>query len=387
METQEQRKSRRRQLTKRMLIMLAVVLVIFAAIFGYKAFKTAMGNKAMSAGPPPASVSTTKAEYRDWQPRLNAVGTLRASRGVDLSTEMAGIVQQVRFSSGDDVEQGRVLIELNTDADTAQLQSLKAAAELAKTVYERDKQQYEIQAVSKAALDAAAADLKSKQALVSQQLAVIRKKRILAPFRGRAGISTVNRGQYVNPGDKLVTIQSLDSILIDFLVPQQDLSRISIGQRARITTDALPGRMFDGTITAINPKVDPETRNVQVEAKIDNPRHELLPGMFAQVEIETGKPERLLTLPQTAVTYNPYGDTVFVVQGHEAPGKKQQLTVKQVFVTLGPKRGDQVAILKGVGEGDTVVTSGQLKLKNESPIVVNNRVQPSNEPAPKPEEQ
>jgi membrane fusion protein (multidrug efflux system) len=387
MERQERKQRDSRRLVKPMLIMMTATALVFGVVFGFKAFKSATEKKYMSAGPPPAAVSTAIAEYRDWQPRLKAVGTLRAARGVDLSTEIAGIVRKVLFRSGDDVEKGRLLIELNMDSDVAQLRSLEAAAELAKAVYERDKKQLEIQAISKAALDAAEADYKSRSALVSEQRALIQKKSMRAPFGGRIGISSVNPGQYVNPGDRLVTLQSLDSILIDFIFPQQQLSRIATGQKAAVTTDAFPGRVFTGTITAVNPKVDPDTRNIQAEASIDNPRHELLPGMFAEIAIETGRPERRLTLPQTAVTYNPYGDTVFLVQEQKAEGKKAALSVKQVFVTIGEKRGDQVAILKGIHEGDTVVTSGQLKLKNGSPVVINNQVRPSSEPAPKPEEQ
>ncbi len=387
MDKQKYTGTRRRQLIKPMIIMLAIVILIFGGIFGFRAYKAKMSAKYKSAGPPPATVSAIKAEYRTWPPRLKAVGSLRASRGVDLSTEVGGIVSTVYFKSGDDVRKDKLLIQLNADSDIAQLHSLEAAADLSETAFERDKKQFEIRAVSKATLDADAADLKSKRAQVSQQRAIIEKKRIQAPFDGRLGISTVNRGQYVNPGDKLVTLQALDLILIDFSLPQQELSRIAIGQKASVTTDAYPDRTFTGTLTAVNPKVDPDTRNVQVEAKVANPRRELLPGMYAMIDIKAGKAERYITLPLTAVTYNPYGDTVFIVHESKGPGGKLQLTVKQTFVTTGPTRGDQVAILKGVNEGDTVVTSGQLKLKNGSTVTINNQVQPSNEPAPKPQEE
>lgn len=374
-------------MAKRMVIMLVIVLLIFGGLFGYKAFKRAMSKKNMPAGPPPATVTATRAEYQTWQPEMKAVGSLRASRGVDLSTEIAGLVRAVHFKSGDDVKKDQLLLELNADADIAQLHALEAAAELAETAYERDKKQFEIQAVSKAALDADAADVKSRRAQVAQQRAIIEKKRIQAPFDGRIGISAVNRGQYLNPGDKIVTLQSLDSILVDFTLPQQELSRITIGRKAAITTDTYPGRTFTGRLTAVNPRVDPETRNVQVEARISNPRFELLPGMFAAITVKAGRAERLLTLPQTAVTYNPYGNTVFIVQQSMGPGNKPLLIVRQSFVTTGPTRGDQVAILKGIKEGDMVVTSGQLKLKNGSVVVINNEVQPKSEAAPKPQEE
>jgi membrane fusion protein (multidrug efflux system) len=373
-------------MVKRMLIMLIGVGFLFGGIFAYKAFVSYKMKKSMSvAQAPPVTVSAIKAEYVPWQPQLKAVGSLRAVRGVDVTSEIAGLVQTIHFKSGDKVAADQLLVQLNADSDTALLHSLEAAAELADTVYERDKKQYEAQAVSKATLDSDAADLKVKRAQVKQQAAIVEKKSIRAPFSGRLGISTVNPGQYINPGDKVVTLQSLDKIYTDFYLPQQELSRIFLGQPVVVTTDTYPGRTFSGKITAVNPKVDPDTRNFQVEATISNPRHELLPGMYASVEVKAGAIHSYLTLPQTAVTFNPYGETVFVI---EESGKgldgKPLLTVRQAFVTVGPTRGDQIAILKGINENDIVVTSGQLKLKNGSRVIINNQVQPSNEAAPRP---
>ncbi len=375
-------------MARRMIIMLVVVGILFGGIFGYKAFSARMMKKYMSSPMPPVTVTAMRAEYEPWQPRLKAVGSLRAVRGVDVTSEIAGMVRALHFSSGDDVEQGRVLVELNADADVAQLHALEASADLAQTTYERDKKQFEVQAVSQATLDSEAADLRSKRAMVAQEQALVDKKTIRAPFSGRLGISTVNPGQYVNPGDKIVTLQSLDSMYVDFYLPQQELSRLALRQTVAVTTDSYPGRTFSGRITAINPKVDPDTRNIQVEATIANPKHELLPGMFATVDVRAGAVQRYLTVPQAAVTYNPYGDTVFVVeeQGKGPQGKPVQ-TVKQSFVTVGETRGDQVSILAGVREGEMVVTSGQLKLKNGSVVIIDNRVQPENEPAPRPEDQ
>ncbi len=374
-------------MVKRMIIMLAAVFVIFGGIFGYKAFKAKMAAKYMQFQAPPVMVTATAAQYKTWQPELKAVGSLRAVQGVDVTSEIAGLVRTVRFKAGDEVAKGQVLVELNADADVAQLQALTAAAELARTVYERDKKQLAVQTVSQATVDTDAADLKSRMAQADEQRAVVEKKTIRAPFSGKLGISTVNPGQYVNPGDKIVTLQALDSLLCDFTLPQQELSRLAPGQKVVVTTDSYPGRAFGGAITVVNPKVDPDTRNVQVEARIVNSRHTLLPGMYATVEVKTGKTERYVTLPQTAVTYNPYGDTVFLVEAEAAGSQSRSaLTVKESFVTVGPTRGDQVAILTGVKEGDLVVTSGQLKLKNGSAVTINNAVQPSNEAAPKPED-
>jgi membrane fusion protein (multidrug efflux system) len=373
-------------MVKRMLIMLIGVGFLFGGIFAYKAFVSYKMKKSMSvAQAPPVTVSAIKAEYVPWQPQLKAVGSLRAVRGVDVTSEIAGLVQTIHFKSGDKVAADQLLVQLNADSDTALLHSLEAAAELADTVYERDKKQYEAQAVSKATLDSDAADLKVKRAQVKQQAAIVEKKSIRAPFSGRLGISTVNPGQYINPGDKVVTLQSLDKIYTDFYLPQQELSRIFLGQPVVVTTDTYPGRTFSGKITAVNPKVDPDTRNFQVEATISNPRHELLPGMYASVEVKAGAIHSYLTLPQTAVTFNPYGETVFVIEeSGKGPDGKPLLTVRQAFVTVGPTRGDQIAILKGINENDIVVTSGQLKLKNGSRVIINNQVQPSNEAAPRP---
>jgi membrane fusion protein (multidrug efflux system) len=307
---------------------------------------------------------------------------------VDVTTEIGGLVREVRFKSGDEVKAGQVLVQLNADADVGLLRSLEAAAELARIVYERDKEQFAIQAVSKAVLDGDAADLKSKEAQVAQQAAVVEKKTIRAMFEGRLGINAVNLGQYVNPGDKIVTLQSLDPIFVDFFLPQQNLSRLKIGLTVTVTTDAIPGRTFEGRINAINPKVDPDTRNLQIEATIANAKHELLPGMYATVTVQSGGVQQYLTLPQTSVTFNPYGESVYVIEeGGKGADGKPVLTARQTFVTVGETRGDQVAILKGIKPGDLVATSGQLKLKNGSAVVINNTVQPSNDPAPKPVDQ
>jgi membrane fusion protein (multidrug efflux system) len=376
-------------MTKRMVIMLAIVGLIFGAIFGFQAFKAKMIKQFMaSMKMPPATVTAMKAELQPWQPQLNAVGSLRAVHGVDVTTEIGGLVREVRFKSGDEVKAGQVLVQLNADADVGLLRSLEAAADLARLVYGRDKEQFAIQAVSQAVLDADAADLKSKEAQVAQQSAVVEKKTIRAMFDGRLGINAVNLGQYVNPGDKIVTLQSLDPVYVDFSLPQQNLSRMKIGQTVTVTTDAVPGRTFEGRINAINPKVDPDTRNLQIEATIANPKHELLPGMYASVTVQSGAVQQYLTLPQTAVTFNPYGESVYVIeQGGKGADGKPVLTAKQTFVTVGETRGDQVAIVKGIKPGDLVATSGQLKLKNGSTVVINNAVQPSNEPAPMPVEQ
>jgi membrane fusion protein (multidrug efflux system) len=375
---------------KRMVIMLVLVAIVLGGLVGFNSFKGYMMAKYMANAPvPSATVTVMAVDYQNWQPQLSAVGTLRAVRGVDVTTEVAGLVRSVNFKSGDETTAGQLLAQLNIDSDVAQLHSLQAAADLAQTVYDRDSAQFDIEAIPKAQVDADAADLKSKRAQVAQQQALIEKKTIRAPFAGKLGISTVNPGQYLNPGDKLVTLQTIDPIYVDFYLPQQQLPEIAIGQKVIISTDAYKGVNFPGKINAINPRIDPNTRNVQVEATIPNPKRQLLPGMFANVKIDAGDEQRYLTLPQTSITYNPYGTTVFVVKPSDKKDDKGNapMIAQQVFVTTGPTRGDQVAILKGVEPGTQVVTSGQVKLKNGTPVVVNNSVQPTNNPSPTPQEQ
>lgn len=371
---------------KRMLIMLAIVGLLFGGIFGFQIFKMQMIKKSMASQQiPPSTVSTIRATVQPWQPELKAVGTLRAVRGVDVTSEITGLVRSIHFKSGETVRAGQILVQLNADSDIAQLHASEAAAELAETVFERDKKQFAVKAVSQAVLDADQADLKSKRAIVAEQVANVAKKSIRAPFSGRLGITTVNPGQYLNPGEKIVTLQFLDNLYADFYLPQQELANLSLGQKVILTSDSYPGRTFTGKITSINPKVDPETRNFQIEASIANPGQLLLPGMFASVQVQAGEVKKYLTVPQTAVAFNPYGETIFVVQeGEKRPDGKTGLIAKQVFITTGATRGDQVAILKGIKDGDIVVSAGQLKLKNGSPVVINNKILPTNDKAPKP---
>jgi membrane fusion protein (multidrug efflux system) len=371
-----------------MVIMLIIVGVIFGGIFGYLGFRSYMMKKYMSSATAPAvTVSSVTAAMDEWQPQISAVGSLRAVRGVEVANEIAGLVQSVHFKSGDTVTAGQLLVQLNADSDTAQLQTLTAARELSQSIYERNKKQFVAQAVSKASLDADAADLKVKQAQVAQQQAMVSKKTIRAPFAGRLGISSVNPGQYLNPGEKIVTLQALDSIYVDFYLPQQELSRVSSKQAVVAVTDTYPDKKFNGKISAISPKVDPQTRNVQIEALIANPRHQLLPGMYATIKVQAGAAKRYLTIPRTAVTFNPYGETVYIVEEKGATKDgKPSLFVRQTFVTLGPARGDQVAILKGIKEGEHIVTSGQLKLKSGNPVVINNQVKPASDAKPVPAE-
>lgn len=372
-------------MTKRMIVMLASLGVLFGGIFGFQAFKAHMIKKYMSANmSPPVTVTTIKAEEMPWQPELKSVGSLRAVKGVDVTTEIAGLVRSVSFKSGQDVKAGELLVQLNADSEIAQLHALQAAFDLARIVYNRDKAQLAAQAISRAQLDADSADLKSKAAQVDAELALIDKKTIRAPFSGRIGITTVQPGQYLNPGEKIATLQRLDPVYADFPIPEQQAPDLSVGQKIAVESDAYPGQKFSGRVNAIDPKIDPATRNVTVEATIPNPERRLLPGMYASVEVDSGGVRHFLTLPQTSIAFNPYGATVYVVEAGKGPDGKSVLVAKQRFVSTGLTRGDQVAILSGVKEGDIVVTSGQIKLKSGSHVIVNNKVVPSFDSSPKP---
>jgi membrane fusion protein (multidrug efflux system) len=372
-----------------MIIMLAIVGVFFGGILAWQLLvKPAMIKKFMgAAGVPPQTVSTAKADFSDWQGEFEAVGTLRAVRGADIAPEVAGVVTAIHFQSGQEVQAGAPLLQLNAEADVAKLQSLAAAAQLADANLQRDQKQLEFQAVSQAQVETDAANLKSAKAQVAEQQALVAKKLVRAPFAGRLGIRAVDLGQYLNPGNKIVTLQALDPVYVDFYAPQKFLGRVALKQKIVLKVDAFPGQQFSGEISSIDPKVDPATRNVPVRATIRNQKHALLPGMFATVALASGAPQRFITLPQTAVSYNPYGETVFVVEENKGADGKTSLVVQQKFVSTGATRGDQVAILTGLKQGETVVTAGQIKLRSGTPVVVNNSIEPSNNPAPQPKDQ
>jgi len=379
-------------MTKRMLIMVAGVLVLIAALaLGF--FLHIRQIIANSPKPQPQTVTTTVVSALEWQPQLASVGTLTAVHGVDISSEVAGLVRNVNFKSGQNVHAGEVLVQLNADSEIAQMNALSAAAELAVITLKRDQARLEAAAVSQAQVDTDMADLKSKNAQLAQQQALLAKKTIRAPFAGRVGITATNPGQYLNSGDKIVTLQAIDPIYVDFYLPQRQVAMVSVDQVVYARSDAYEGKIFRGRITAINPKLDTTTRNVQVQATIANPQRLLLPGMYANAMVDVGEKKHYLTLPQTAITYNPYGSTVFIVtpvaakaNAPSAPPAEGGLEVQQAFVTTGDTRGDQVAITSGLKEGQIVVTSGQIKLKNGSHITVDNTVQPANSPNPTPQE-
>ena len=371
---------------KPIVIMVVAVVLILGAIFGMQRFFGGMFKKNMAAAAAaPQTVSTIEAATSEWRPFIQSTGTLRAVRGADLSAQASGVVDEIAFDSGNEVPMGKVLLRLKPNDDYAKLQQLQAAAELADQTYKRDQEQFAAQAISQANIDTDVSTLKSARAQVAAQQALIDEKIVKAPFAGRLGIRQVDIGQFLTSGTTVVTLQALDPILVDFYVPQQALAQMKIGQPVSATVDTYAQEAFSGAIEAINSKVDPSSRNVQVRANLHNPDKRLVPGMFANVRIQYGEKNDQITLPQTVVTYNPFGDTVFVVEKNGADDKgNSHLTVQQRFVKLGATRGDQVAVLSGIKAGEIVVSAGQMKLRNGVSVAINNDVVPTNSPNPNP---
>ena len=370
---------------KRMVFMIGGAGFFLALLVGFNVFKGIMIKRALAGAPElPETVTTTQAQFSDWQPSLSAVGTVRALHGADLAFEVPGVVARIDAAPGSEVKQGQPLVALNDDAESGQLRQLKAVADLAAVTARRAKEQLEAKTISAADYDAVEADLKAKAAAVQSQAAMVARKHLTAPFPGRVGLINTSPGAYLNPGTPVITLQQLDHVFVDFALPQRAIGQVHKGQKCAVQLDAYPGRTFTGQISAVNPKVDGSTRNVQVEATFANSGALLVPGMFANVALEVGVRENALTLPQTAVTYNPYGTIVFLAVKNAG---KTGLAAQQVFVTTGATRGDQVAILKGLSEGAQVVTSGSLKLRNGTPLVVDNKVSPASDPHPAPQEQ
>ena len=372
--------AKRKPSTWKRIVLMLVFLVVLSAALGFGFYRHILQLMASAPKPAPVTVSDTTVKFTPWQPKMTAVGTLSAVHGVDLAPQVSGVVKAIPVTSGERVKKGDVVVELDAAPERAQLESLQAAEELAQSTLDRDRRLMTGQTVTQATIDADEANLKGKKALVDQQKALIAQKTLTAPFAGELGIVQVNLGQYLTPGTQIVTLQDLSAMHDDFVVPQVDLARLAPGQEVRVTVDTYPGKHFAGKITAVNAKVDLNTRNVTVRATIPNPDGLLKPGMFVRTEVDTGKPRKLLTLPGAAITYNSYGASVYVIEpAKDGKGK----TVRQVFVTTGPTRGDQVAVTEGLKEGQDVVTSGQLKLHPGASVVIDNSAEPPDSPDPK----
>jgi membrane fusion protein (multidrug efflux system) len=335
--------------------------------------------------PPPEAVTTIVAELAEWDDTLTAIGTVAAVQGVTVSADLPGLVDRITFDSGRAVREGDVLVQLDTRQEQAQLAAAEAQRELARLNFERMQALVVDGAISRADFDQAAAEQKSTEARVGEIKAAIARKTIRAPFSGILGIRQVNLGQYLSGGDPVVPLQALHPIYVNFGVPQQESAALRIGRPVEITVEAA-GVELQGQVTAVDAVVDEATRNVQVQATLANPRGVLRPGMFVQAELTLGPSREVVILPASAVSYAPFGDSVFVVGDMRGPNGETYRGVRQQFVKLGGTRGDQVAVLSGVNPGEEVVTSGVFKLRNGAAVLVNNKVQPANSAKPRPED-
>ena len=370
---------------KRMFWMLAVVIAFIAIIASVKTFqiKAAMAQGA-SYQPPPEAVTTVVAKTDEWNTNLNAIGSVAAVQGVTVAADLPGLVQEIGFTSGQSVNQGDVLIRLDTKQERAQFAAAEAQRELARLELARTQALLGKSLISQSTYDTAAATFKSADAGVGQIRATIERKTIRAPFAGVLGIRQVNLGQYLAGGAPIVSLQSIRPVYVNFTVPQQEIGLVSVGSSVQVTSDAL-GQPEVGRIAAFDSVIDEATRNARVQATFDNRSGKLRPGMFVEAQIARGARTTVIALPVSAISYAPFGDSVFIVEDVKGPNGKSYRGVRQQFVKLGGSRGDQVAVLSGVKPGEEIVTSGVFKLRPGAAVTVNNKIQPGNNPAPKPE--
>jgi membrane fusion protein (multidrug efflux system) len=371
---------------KRMLIMLGALTLLIAVLgfVKYMQIRAAMAEGAAFRMPPEA-VTTIVAREDKWEGSLGAIGTVVAVRGVIVSADLPGVVTSVTFDSGEEVRAGEVLVALDTKQERAQLSAAEAKREMAILHYKRNAELRVKGVTSQAEYDLAEAEAKEAEARVNEIRATIDRKTIRAPFSGVLGIRQVNLGQYLNGGDPVVPLQSRDPVYVNFSVPQQSLNHVRPGSEVHVQVEGA-GTASTGTITAVNSIIDEATRNVQVQATLRNPDGTLLPGMFVEVRVMTGRSDPVVALPASSISHAPYGNSVFIVEDLKDPNGRTYRGVRQQFVTLGPARGDQVAVAEGVLPGEEVVTSGVFKLHNGAEVQVHNDVQPSNDLTPEPED-
>ncbi len=373
-------------MAKRMTLVISALAVFIVALGLVKFLQI---RAAMAAGAsfqmPPEAVTTIVARQENWNASLRAIGTVVAVHGVTVSADLPGIVEKVSIASGRNVGAGDVLVQLDTSQERAQLAAATAQEELAHLNLERMGNLREKKVVSQSEYDHAAAEFKQSEARVGEIKATIERKQIRAPFAGTLGIREVNLGQYLTAGDPVVPLQALDPVYVNFAIPQQDVARLEVGADVSVASED-GGESFVGRVTAINSVVDEATRNVQIQATFRNPRGRLQPGMFVEAQVDLGTSESVIALPAPAISYAPYGDSIFVVTDVAGPNGQKYRGVEQRFVKLGGGRGDQVAVMSGLKPGEEVVTSGVFKLRNGAAVVVNNEIQPGNDPAPQPED-
>jgi membrane fusion protein (multidrug efflux system) len=373
-------------MAKRMILMLGAAAVLLGAL-GFIKFKQVQSAVQASAfQPPPEAVTSIVAHREQWPATLSVIGTMEAVHGVTVSADLPGQVERIDFESGKSVQVGDVLVELDTRQERAQLASLEAQRDLARVSYDRAQQLVDDGVISRVEYDQATSQRKATEANVAEIKATIERKTIRAPFSGILGIRQVNLWQYLSAGQAIVSLQALSPIYVNFGVPQQTLSQMIVGHAVHVAKEDLPNAAFSGRVTAVDSVVNEATRNIQIQATLSNPEGKLRPGMFVQVEVPLGAARSVIALPASAINYAPYGDSVFVITDLKDPGGKTYRGVQQQFVKVEGSHGDQVAIVSGVNPGDEVVTSGVFKLRNGAAVQVNNKVQPGNNPAPKPED-
>ena len=371
---------------KRMILVLAG-LAVFIAVVGFvktRQIKKGIAQQA-SFQMPPEAVTTVTARQDQWPASVSAIGTVEAVHGVMVSADLPGLVSRIEFDSGKKVRAGDVLVRLDTRQEQAQLQSAEAQRNLTTVNFERMRGLREQGITSQADYDRSAAEHTQAVAQTGEMRAAIGRKTIRAPFTGVLGLRQVNLGQYLKAGDPIVELQSLDPVYVNFSVPQQQVANLRQGADVHVTAEGIDSPAT-GKITAVNSVVDESTRNIQVQATLSNSDGKLRPGMFVQAEVVLGAPTSVVALPTSAIAYAPYGNSVFIVGPMKGPDGKTYSGVRQQFVKLGASRGDQVAVVSGVKPGEEVVTSGVFKLRNGGAVLVNNKVQPSNNPAPRPED-
>ncbi|GAB3527154.1 efflux RND transporter periplasmic adaptor subunit [Photobacterium alginatilyticum] len=371
-------------MAKRVILTIVGLMVIIGVLAGIKVLQIQrMINNEAAFAVPPETVTTANVRAESWDTLLTAVGSLEAIQGVTVSAELPGKVVQVAFNSGAKAEKGSLLVRQNTASERALLAGAEASVELAQLSFNRNADLYRQKLVSKSELDTARANLRQTVAEADNIRSVIAKKTIRAPFAGRLGIRQVDLGQILSEGEGIVSLQAFGTILVNFLLPQREIARITTGTTIEVSTDALPGTVIKGKITAINPEVDSATRNFQIQATVPNPEEQLRPGMFVNVRVLLSARTTVLTIPSTAVLYAPYSDSAFVVESKEENGESGKV-LRQQFIRLGEKRGDYVAVLSGLQEGEVVVSSGVFKLSNGQAVVIDNTLSPDFKLAPEP---
>ncbi|HXO96017.1 MAG TPA: efflux RND transporter periplasmic adaptor subunit [Chthoniobacterales bacterium] len=369
------------------LLMIVVVGLIYGGLIFFKVNQIMGFAQLAKSGaflPPPTAVTTTVAEKSQWQPTLETIGTVTAINGVTISTDLAGIVSKIAFESGSQVKAGDLLVQLNTDQEQAQLAQAEAQRDWTQITLTRNQELVAKKTVSQSDYDSATAQFHQAQATVDQFKALIARKTLRAPFAGVVGIRQINLGQYLNTGDAVVTLQSFDPIYVNFSLPQQNLSQLTVGQSVEINMDAYGDKVFPGKVTAINSLVDQNSRNVQIQATLPNSETQLRPGMFAKVKVVLPEAQEVIAIPSSSIHYAPYGDSVFIVSDLKSDDGKTFKGVKEQFVKLGQSKGDLTAIVSGLKPGDEVVTSGVFRLRSGEAIIVNNKATPGSETSPTP---